>query len=59
MAEQPKTFTSRVQVGNRIQIPDPLRDVMNIKEGDFLEVTIKKVSPKPEEAQTKPPEPSR
>jgi len=58
MAEQPKTFTSRVQVGNRIQIPDPLREVMDIKEGDFLEVTIKKVTPKPEEAQVKPPEPN-
>ncbi|MEM1551555.1 MAG: hypothetical protein QXH03_02660 [Candidatus Bathyarchaeia archaeon] len=44
---EPKTFVARVQVGDRIQIPEPVKTVMQIKEGDFLEVTIRKLpSPK-------------
>lgn len=53
MAEQaPKdkahTFVARVQVGYRVQIPEPLRAVLDLKEGTALEITIK-VLPEPAE----------
>jgi bifunctional DNA-binding transcriptional regulator/antitoxin component of YhaV-PrlF toxin-antitoxin module len=45
--EEAKTFTAHVQVGYRIQIPEAIRVVLGINEGDFVDVTIKKVTPKP------------
>jgi bifunctional DNA-binding transcriptional regulator/antitoxin component of YhaV-PrlF toxin-antitoxin module len=47
--EEAKTFMARVQVGFRVQIPEALRIVLGIKEDDYVEVSIKKVMPKPEE----------
>jgi len=52
--EQPKTFVARVQVGYRIQIPEPLRIVMDIKEEDLVEIIIRKLEPKPEEKEKEP-----
>ena len=46
--KETKTFVARVQVGDRIQIPDPVKAVMDLKEGDYVEVTLRKL-PKPEE----------
>jgi bifunctional DNA-binding transcriptional regulator/antitoxin component of YhaV-PrlF toxin-antitoxin module len=46
--KESKTFVARVQVGDRIQIPEPVKIVMLLKEGDFVEVTVRKL-PKPEE----------
>jgi bifunctional DNA-binding transcriptional regulator/antitoxin component of YhaV-PrlF toxin-antitoxin module len=46
--KEAKTFVARVQVGDRIQIPDPVKTVMDLKEGDYVEVTVRKL-PKPEE----------
>ncbi len=48
--EEAKTFVTRVQSGYRVQIPEPLRAVMGISEGDVLEVTIRKLKEKVEEA---------
>lgn len=47
MSEQnpPKPFTAQVQVGGRVQIPEALRIVLGINEGDFVEMTVKKVEP--------------
>lgn len=48
MGEQPtppKPFTAQVQVGGRVQIPEPLRIVWGINDGDFVEMTVKKVEP--------------
>jgi hypothetical protein len=62
-----KTFIGKVQVGRRVQIPEPYVIVLGLKEGDIVEVSIKKIepskatspmTPKPEEAQVKPPEPN-
>jgi bifunctional DNA-binding transcriptional regulator/antitoxin component of YhaV-PrlF toxin-antitoxin module len=50
--EEAKTFIAKVQEGYRVQIPEPLRIVMNITPGDIVEVTVKKVMPKPEEEKT-------
>jgi bifunctional DNA-binding transcriptional regulator/antitoxin component of YhaV-PrlF toxin-antitoxin module len=47
--EEVKTFTAQVQVGFRVQIPEAVRIVLGINEGDFVDVTIKKVAPKVEE----------
>jgi bifunctional DNA-binding transcriptional regulator/antitoxin component of YhaV-PrlF toxin-antitoxin module len=47
--EEAKTFTAQVQVGFRVQIPEAVRIVLGINEGDFVDVTIKKVAPKVEE----------
>jgi len=44
--EEAKTFVTRVQAGYRVQIPEPLRAVMDIHEGDVLEVTIRKLKEK-------------
>ena len=41
--EEAKTFVTRVQSGYRVQIPEPLRAVMGISEGDVVEVTIRKL----------------
>jgi len=41
----PKNFTAQVQVGGRIQIPEPLRIVLDINDGDIVEMTVKKVEP--------------
>ena len=46
--KETKMFVARVQVGDRIQIPDPVKAVMDLKEGDYVEVTVRKL-PKPEE----------
>jgi bifunctional DNA-binding transcriptional regulator/antitoxin component of YhaV-PrlF toxin-antitoxin module len=43
--KETKTFVARVQVGDRIQIPEPVKVVMNIKEGDYVQVTISKIEP--------------
>lgn len=43
-----KTFTARVQSGYRIQIPEPLRQIMAIHEGDIVEVKIRKAQRKEE-----------
>ncbi len=45
-AKEAKTFVTRVQTGYRIQIPEPLRAVMGINEGDVVEVTIRKLKEK-------------
>jgi bifunctional DNA-binding transcriptional regulator/antitoxin component of YhaV-PrlF toxin-antitoxin module len=47
--EEVKTFTAQVQVGFRVQIPEAVRIVLGISEGDFVDVTIKKIAPKPAE----------
>jgi len=47
--EETKTFTAQVQVGYRVQIPEAIRIVLGINEGDFVDVTIKKIAPKPPE----------
>jgi bifunctional DNA-binding transcriptional regulator/antitoxin component of YhaV-PrlF toxin-antitoxin module len=47
--EEEKSFVARVQAGYRIQIPDPLRILMGINEGDLVEIKIKKAKPPPEE----------
>ncbi|MEM2291660.1 MAG: hypothetical protein QXX41_00120 [Nitrososphaerota archaeon] len=44
-----KSFVARVQKEYRIQIPDPLRIVMGINEGDYVEIKIKKAKPPREE----------
>jgi len=41
--DHPKTFVAYVQKGFRIVIPPALRKVLMIKEGDYIEVTIKKL----------------
>ena len=46
--KETRTFVARVQVGDRIQIPDPVKAVMDLKESDYVEVTLRKL-PKPEE----------
>jgi len=37
-----KTFIGKVQKGYRIQIPEAIRELLNIHEGDIIEVKIKK-----------------
>ncbi len=44
--EEAKTFVTRVQSGYRVQIPEPLRAVMDIHEGDLVEVILRKLQPK-------------
>jgi len=41
--QEPKTFIARVQVGYRIQIPEPVRELLDIKEEDIVEVSIRKL----------------
>jgi AbrB family looped-hinge helix DNA binding protein len=41
--EETKTFVVRVQKEGRIQIPEPVRTVMGLSEGDIVEVTIRKL----------------
>jgi len=43
MREEKHKFLARVISRGRITIPDEIRELLNIKEGDLLEVTIKKV----------------
>jgi bifunctional DNA-binding transcriptional regulator/antitoxin component of YhaV-PrlF toxin-antitoxin module len=45
MSEESKTFVARVQKEFRIQIPEPLRVVLGISEGDLVEVSIRKAKP--------------
>jgi bifunctional DNA-binding transcriptional regulator/antitoxin component of YhaV-PrlF toxin-antitoxin module len=44
-----KSFVARVQKEFRVQIPDALRILMGINEGDLVEVKIKKAKPPPKE----------
>jgi bifunctional DNA-binding transcriptional regulator/antitoxin component of YhaV-PrlF toxin-antitoxin module len=46
-----KNFVARVQKEFRIQIPEALRFIMGIVEGDYLEVKIKKVKPPAKEVE--------
>jgi len=43
--EESKTFIARVQREFRVQIPEPLRTVLGIQEGDLVEISIKKAKP--------------
>jgi bifunctional DNA-binding transcriptional regulator/antitoxin component of YhaV-PrlF toxin-antitoxin module len=43
--EESKSFVARVQKEFRIQIPEPLRVVLGIIEGDLVEVSLRKVKP--------------
>ena len=43
MSDEVKSFVVRVQKEGRIQIPEPVRAVMGLSEGDIVEVTIKKL----------------
>jgi bifunctional DNA-binding transcriptional regulator/antitoxin component of YhaV-PrlF toxin-antitoxin module len=43
--EESKSFVARVQKEFRIQIPEPLRVVLGIIEGDLVEVSLKKAKP--------------
>jgi AbrB family looped-hinge helix DNA binding protein len=47
--EEEKSFVARVQKEFRIQIPEPLRTLMGINEGDLVEVKIRKAKPSTEE----------
>ena len=38
------TFTGKVQALGRVAIPKDLREVLSIKEGDLLEVEIRKIT---------------
>jgi bifunctional DNA-binding transcriptional regulator/antitoxin component of YhaV-PrlF toxin-antitoxin module len=51
-----KSFVARVQKEYRVQIPDPLRILMGLNEGDLVEVKIKKAKPPPEEKTEEKPE---
>jgi AbrB family looped-hinge helix DNA binding protein len=44
-----KTFAAKVQKEYRIQIPEALRILMGINEGDLVEIRIRKAKPPPEE----------
>jgi bifunctional DNA-binding transcriptional regulator/antitoxin component of YhaV-PrlF toxin-antitoxin module len=46
-----KSFVARVQKEFRIQIPEALRFIMAIAEGDYVEVKIRKVKPPVKEAE--------
>ena len=37
------TFYARLQKGKRVRIPDTIRTLNNIDEGDYLKVTIEKI----------------
>jgi len=37
------TFYARLQKGKRVRIPDTIRALNNIDEGDYLKVTIEKI----------------
>lgn len=41
-----KNFVTKIQVGHRIQIPEPYVIVLGLKEGDLVEVWIRKEAPK-------------
>lgn len=45
MSDATKTFVTKIQVGFRIQITDPYVVVLGLKEGDLVEISIKKVEP--------------
>ena len=44
-----QTFTVRVQVDGRIQIPEAVRAVMQLKERDIVEVKLTKLEEKKDE----------
>lgn len=37
-----KSFIARVQKGFRVQIPEVVRELLNIREGDIVEVRVRK-----------------
>jgi len=39
-----ESFKARVISGGRITIPDTLRELLKIRDGDFVEVELKKVN---------------
>jgi len=41
--EEYVTYTAQVQAGNRIYVPSTVRKLLNIREGDYVEVKIKVV----------------
>jgi AbrB family looped-hinge helix DNA binding protein len=43
MAETVCTFTGKLQEQGRIAIPETIRELLQIKRGDFLKVIIEKV----------------
>jgi len=43
--DEEKSFVARVQIGYRVQIPEPVRSILDIKEGDIVEVRIRKAKP--------------
>jgi len=52
--EESKSFVARVQKEFRIQIPEPLRVVLGIIEGDLVEVSLKKAKPPAPSEQKQP-----
>jgi AbrB family looped-hinge helix DNA binding protein len=43
--ERGRSFIAKVQKGFRVAIPKPFREATGIKEGDLVEVTLKKLGP--------------